>query len=287
MANLHLLTFGDGSPQNRGAATRLQKEASQARIFATTNVYNLKRIRDEYPAFWKQHGRFLLTAPRGLGYYLWKVFLVTVKLGELRENDFLAYLDAGCEITSRNAGNLLDLLPTEPGTDLSVVPLEPFHTTARWTNNYCLSHLDKSRAYLDRPMISATFMFLRNTAASRLLCARWLEWATFEDHGCLVDRPGDTESAEFEHHKDDQSIFNLLVYDLEQRGAIGVKRIDLEKTQRPESAIHGVRNRTPFRLTGTNGYKRRILSKCFSAAVRFFWDEKKYRADLYESLQEK
>ena len=284
MAHAHFLTFGDGSPQTRGAANRLRNEVSEIRIFAKTDVYHLKRIRDEYPSFWKQHGRFLLTADK-MGFYLWTPFLVAAKLAEMKENDFLVYADAGCEVTAAHTSNLLDMFPTEPATDISVVPLEPFHTTLRWTNSRCLAHLDSSRMHLDRPMIATTFMFLRNTAATRQFAAKWLEWSIFENYCCLVDRPGDSESPEFKAHRHDQAIFSLLAYDFERRGAIGVKRIDIEKTRAPDSPIHGIRNRTRFRSTGASKCKQKVLSKFFSAAVKAFWNEEKYRADLYESLE--
>jgi hypothetical protein len=285
MACVHFITFGDGSPQTRGAATRLQREASQSGIFATVDSYHLKRILDQYPEFWKRHGSFLLNAKRGLGYYLWKPFLISTKLGEISEQDFLVYADAGCEIPAGATSELFDLLPTEPAADLSAVPLEPFHTMERWTNKCCLTHLDGAKQYLNRPMIAATFMFFRNTEASRKLAASWLEWSEFNDYCCLVDRPGEPESAAFAEHRHDQSIFSLLLYDFEQKGAIGLKRIDVERTKSAKSAILGVRNRTPFRAVGTNKYKRKLLSKCYSAAVKLFWNEEKYRAELYDSLR--
>ena len=66
------------------------------------DAYNLRRLRDEYPLFWKEHGAFLLGAKRGLGYFLWKPFLISAKLDEIAEDDFLVYANAGCEF---NAGN--------------------------------------------------------------------------------------------------------------------------------------------------------------------------------------
>lgn len=285
MARLHFLTFGDGSPQLRGAGIRLQKEALRTKVFATAEFYHLRRIRDEYPLFWEQHRNFLLTAKRGLGYFLWKPFLVATKLMEISENDFLIYADAGCEIIPEMTQDLVDLLPTEPTMDLSAVPLEPFHTTARWTNNCCLRHLDNSYELLDRPQIGATFMFLRNTNASRGFTARWLEWCIFDDYCCIIDRPGEVESAKFEEHRHDQSVFSLLVYEFERRGALGFKRIDIERTRRENSVIRGVRNKTPFRSVGRPRYVSKLLNKCYSVATKLLWDERRYRADLNESLR--
>ena len=284
MARVHFLTFGDGSPQLRGAAARLRSEALQTGIFDSADAYNLRRLRDEYPAFWDEHGDFLLGAKRGLGYFLWKPFLVSAKLEEIAEGDVLVYADAGCEFMPDNRQELVDWLPNAPEFDLSVVPLDPVHTNARWTNGYCLEHLEDANEFLQQPILAATFMFLKNTSRSRHLAATWLEWSVYDDHCCLVDRPGDVERPEFEEHRHDQSIFSLLAYDLERQGALHIKRIGIERTVDGAAAIRGMRNKTPFRRGGRER-RWRLFSRSYNLAVKLFWNEQKYRADLYQSLR--
>jgi hypothetical protein len=285
MARVHFLTFGDGSPQLRGAATRLRREALQTGIFDSADVYGLRRLRDEYLSFWKGHGHFILSAKRGLGYFLWKPFLVSAKLDEIAEDDFLVYADAGCEFMPDNRQELVDWLPAEPECDLSVVPLEPFHTNARWTNSRCLTRLEGADEFLQQPILAATFMFLKNTSRSRHFAGKWLEWSVYDDYCCLVDRPGDAERPEFEEHRHDQSIFSLLAYDLERQGALHIKRIGIERTQDGTAAIRGMRNKTPFRRGGRSERRWRLLSRSYNLAVKLFWNEQKHRADLYRSLR--
>jgi hypothetical protein len=285
MARVHFLTFGDGSPQLRGAATRLRREALQTGIFDSADVYGLRRLRDEYLSFWKGHGHFILSAKRGLGYFLWKPFLVSAKLDEIAEDDFLVYADAGCEFMPDNRQELVDWLPAEPECDLSVVPLEPFHTNARWTNSRCLTRLEGADEFLQQPILAATFMFLKNTSRSRHFAGKWLEWSVYDDYCCLVDRPGDAERPEFEEHRHDQSIFSLLAYDLERKGALHIKRIGIERTQDGTAAIRGMRNKTPFRRGGRSERRWRLLSRSYNLAVKLFWNEQKHRADLYRSLR--
>jgi len=285
MAHVHFVTFGDGSPQIRAAAARLRKEALQTGIFIDASVYHLKRIRDEYPVFWKQHGNFLLAAKRGLGYFLWKPFLISAKLNEIAEDDFLVYADAGCEFMTDNRQELLDLLPTEPVYDMSVVALDSFHTNVRWTHGRCLAQLENAEEFLQQPMLAATFLFLRNTSRSRNLAAKWLERSVYDDYSCLADRPCDSERSEFEEHRHDQSILSLLAYGLERKGALHIKRIGVERTLDGTAAILGMRNKTSFRRYGRSKRRWRLLSRSYNLAVKLFWNEEKYRADLYESLR--
>jgi len=184
-----------------------------------------------------------------------------------------------------NRQKLIEWLPAEPEYDLSVVPLDPFHTNARWTNGCCLTHLENSDAFLQQPIFAATFMFLKKTSRSRHLADKWLEWSVYDDHCCLVDRPGDVERPEFEEHRHDQSIFSLLAYDLERKGALHIKRIGIERTVDGNAAILGMRNKTPFRRGGRSERQWRLLSSGYNLAVKLFWSEQKYRADLYDSLR--
>src|SRR5262249_17353104 len=141
MAFVHFLTFGDGTPNFRGAAARLSRQAAQASIFRSITCGSLVMLRHGYPEFWEKHGEYLLTRPY-VGYYLWKPFLVAAKLAELPEADFLIYADAGCELAATNQADLIDLLPVEPGFDVTVIPLESCHTMRRWAHRFCLSKLD-------------------------------------------------------------------------------------------------------------------------------------------------
>jgi hypothetical protein len=286
MGHLHFLLFGDGSPQMRGAARRLERQAARTGLFQTVRRYSLKEIRDRHRPFWRQHGAFLLRHGRGCGYFLWKPFLVAATLSELPANDFLVYADAGCEIVPARAPALLDFLPTEPTKDVGAIPLEAFHTTARWTSGFCLSHIDNANRYLDRPQFAASMLFVKNTDASKNLMARWFDHAVCADYGCLIDRPGEHEKPQFQEHRHDQAIFSLLVYDFEQRGALGVERIDATRVSHADAPIVAVRNRTPFPLVGRNKHIRMLLCKAQNGAVRLFWDERRYRSKLGRPLND-
>jgi hypothetical protein len=280
MAQIHFLTFADGSPQLRGAAWRLSRQAHSARIFATVHAYGLPRLRAEYPDFWTAHNRFLLSEKRGLGYFLWKPFLIAAKLGEIAENDFLVYCDAGCEIAPRYAADILDMLPTEPDAELAAVPLEPFHTTARWTHSFCLNQFAEAETYLDYPQIGATFMLLRNTRRAQRFSERWLELSTIANYGCIRDRPGDTQRPEFQDHRWDQSVFSLLAYECERRGELRLKLLPIDKTRKATAGIHGIRNKTPFTAIGRGARARPLLNRTLNVAVKLFWNENRYRARL-------
>jgi hypothetical protein len=265
MAHIHFLTFGDGSRDLRGAAERIGREASGTGIFKSIHTHNLSTLRDLYPDFWRTHGAFIIKQRRGLGYWLWKPLLICDVLSKIRENDFLVYLDAGCEILPRTAADLIDLLPTEPQKHLTILPI-PRCAIVQYTNSYCLARIDGGTRYASRLQIAANMLFIRNGAQCRSLTKEWLDLALADDYGYIRDRPDEKEHPEFIEHRHDQSIFSLLVYSFNEQGRIGLKvleynRPDWELGYEFDFPIRASRNRTSLsRVTRPAIYKR-ILRK--------------------------
>jgi hypothetical protein len=276
MAFVHFLTFGDGAPNFRAAAARLSRQAAETGMFRSITCGNLAMLRRDYPEFWTRHGEYLLTRPL-VGYYLWKPFLVSAKLAELPEDDFLIYADAGCEFAAGRQAEPVELLPVERGFDVTVVPLEACHTMRRWAHRFCLGKLDAAGTHRDRAHFSAGIVCFRNSAATRRLVEQWLEWCLHDGCACLADREGDVEDAAFEAHRHDQSILCMVAYELEDRGELGLKRIDVFAPGRPPLPILGIRNKTPFSAQG-NSLRFRLMCKLYNLWIKFFWNEARYRA---------
>jgi hypothetical protein len=275
LAFVHFLTFGDGAPSFRGAAARLSRQARQTGAFRSITCGSLVMLRHDHPEFWKQHGDYLLTRPY-VGYYLWKPFLVSAKLAELPEGDFLIYADAGCEIVANGRAEFIDLLPVDPGFDVTVIPLESCHTMQRWAHRFCVSKLDPEGTHRDRPHFSAGILCFRNSAATRDLVRQWLEWCLHEGCACLADREGEVEDPAFEAHRHDQSILCMVAYALENQGSLALKRIDVFVPGR-SLPILGIRNKTPFSAQGS-ALRFRLSRKLFNLWVKLFWNEARYRA---------
>jgi hypothetical protein len=104
-----------------------------------------------------------------------------------------------------------------------------------------------------------------------------LEWCLYDGCACLEDREGDTEDDAFEAHRWDQSILCMVAYDLEDRGEVGMKRIDVFAPDSPPLAILGIRNRSPFSAQGS-ALRFRLSCKLFNLWVKLFWNEARYRA---------
>ena len=89
--------------------------------------------------FWNKNS-FILSRPRGAGYWMWKPFIILETFNELEEGDIVMYSDAGLKITddvsilfemthNRNKGKLLFRVPGG-------------HLLKTWTKRDCFVLMD-------------------------------------------------------------------------------------------------------------------------------------------------
>ena len=79
------------------AGERLINQANNLQIFDNIKLFNFDNLKDD-DLFWKQHKDFIKNNPRGFGYWIWKPYILMKTIEQMKDNDILLYLDAGCEI---------------------------------------------------------------------------------------------------------------------------------------------------------------------------------------------
>jgi hypothetical protein len=88
--SIHFRTYGNDN--YRAAKRRIVREARETGWFKTSLALGPKDLPDEF----RERFSDILSRPRGGGYWIWKYPLINMALEEMREGDFLVYLDAGC-----------------------------------------------------------------------------------------------------------------------------------------------------------------------------------------------
>jgi hypothetical protein len=220
--NIHLITFGDGDPCNKDAATRICLQATELEWFHSVNKYDTEVLSNLDPEWHSRHIGFIKKNVRGYGYWIWKPKIILESLQRLPDNDILIYLDAGCELNKygfKMFNIYLEL--TQQFDFLAFHSYEGlFHesftnTTEEWTKNYTINYL-KSKLLVvhgDEPMIEAGILFIKNNNKTREFIENWLSLCLAEDYGLINnDNFGVIESTVFKEHRHDQSIFSWLMH---------------------------------------------------------------------------
>lgn len=92
------ISFGNTSSERfYKNITRIIKEANDFEYFDEIIGFTEKDlINDE--DFWKNNENFVITNPRGFGYWIWKPHIINKELEKMEEGDILIYADSSCEI---------------------------------------------------------------------------------------------------------------------------------------------------------------------------------------------
>lgn len=92
---IHFVTYGNEKYEK--AKRRLCNEATKSGWFSSVKGYGP----DDLPPKFRDKYRKVLEQPRGGGYWLWKPMIVYESFKQMKEGEYLVYLDAGCVLNKQ------------------------------------------------------------------------------------------------------------------------------------------------------------------------------------------
>jgi len=191
---------------------RIKKEAKYSGFFDAINVYNEDTFDSD---FWKQHGDWIRSNPRGFGYWIWKPYLIQRELSKMADGDILVYLDAGCVINKDARIRYDEYLEMLSDTQ----PIICFDHIRCFSKQYCKSDLLaffgllNDIVFLNSKQLMAGLLIIKKSEVSKTIIKTWYQIMTHNTF--LID---DTISGKFEEnpefidHRHDQSVFSALCY---------------------------------------------------------------------------
>jgi hypothetical protein len=164
--------------------------------------------------FFKKN-QFILSRPRGAGYWIWKPFIILDAFSKLEEGDIVLYSDAGLKVidnlnnlynvaqNNRNHGKVLFKLPA---VGVSA------HIAKTWTKRDCfvLMNADESKYWNASMTNGAVSLWEKNNNNIEFL----KEWQRYlRDPRIVTDDInlcGKPNFLEFKDHRHDQSVLTIL-----------------------------------------------------------------------------
>lgn len=158
-------------------------------------------------AFYSNH-RSILSHKRGIGYWLWKPYIILEVMKSIDEGDVVIYADCGIEIID-------DLTPLiEICEEREPILLFANHNflNAQFTKRDCFVEMgcDEER-YWYSLQCDAAFMLFRKTKFTMHFLTRWMNYC--EQEQVLTDQPnlcGRPNLPGFVDHRHDQSVISIL-----------------------------------------------------------------------------
>ena len=186
--------------------SRLRLNASAAK-FGIDDVrsYDFEDIRKT--SFYTEN-REILDEPAGMGYWLWKPYVILEALKSLPEDGLVVYSDSGIEIIA-SLDPLLRICEEGP-------PVILFgngdHLNSMWTKRDCFILMGCDTEYYWRsPQCDAAFGIFRKCDLSLKFVEEWLQYC--RDPRILTDLPntcGKHDLPDFLGHRWDQSVLSLM-----------------------------------------------------------------------------
>lgn len=160
--------------------------------------------------FWKKN-QYILSSPRGAGYWLWKPYIILDAFEMLSEGDIILYSDAGLKVID----NLdpLYLLSSDSSDDYPILFKVPgMHKAKMWTKKDTFILMDAdSEKFWNADMSNGAISLWKKTEKNIALLKEWLRYLkdariiTDDDNLC-----GKPNFLEFKGHRHDQSALSIL-----------------------------------------------------------------------------
>jgi hypothetical protein len=194
-----LVNYADGNAVYR-QSVHFQVQTALNRGIDAVMMYGPRDLDD---AFVRKNAA-ILRQKRGVGYWLWKPYILLKTLEMIPENDIIVYLDAGVAV-SKHLEPYLRLLETSEAVFFSCR-----HENRRFVKRDCVPLMDLDESVLDEKQLSASQLLLRNTPRTRAFIQKWLTY--MEDPRLSTDLPSqEPEDPIFQDHRHDQSVLSLCM----------------------------------------------------------------------------
>jgi len=162
--------------------------------------------------FWRKNN-YLLSQPRGAGYWVWKPYIIMMAMQSLENGDAVIYSDAGLKVID-NLSPLFDALSNHPN-DGKVIFRVPWigaeHKAKYWTKKDCfvLTESDKAK-YWDAPMTNGAVSVWEKNDKNIEFLKEW-QWY-IRNVQIVTDMPNmcGANYFGFKDHRHDQSVLTIL-----------------------------------------------------------------------------
>jgi hypothetical protein len=188
----------------RESRLRLNSSARQSGI-ENIHSYDFEQIRQS--PFYAEN-KEILDTPKGIGYWLWKPYIILETLRSVNEGDIVVYADCGLEL----------IAPIDPLIKICAEeqPVLLFANgnlrNSMWTKRDCFILMDcDHKKYWRGLQCDASFALFRKSDHAIQFVQQWLQYA--KDKRIISSMPntlGKKNLPDFVEHRWDQSILSLL-----------------------------------------------------------------------------
>jgi hypothetical protein len=207
---VHLVSYADGDD------IQFMNQNAQAQMAVNKGIDVIWLLnRNHLDHNFVQKNKKILEQKRGVGFWLWKPYVILKTLEKAEEGDLVIYLDSGSLFKTKTKTpfllwNILNAFHINNSKFLLAV--KNTHANAPHTKRdvYEAFKMDGEKYWHDTQLDASFVVFKKNKQAIAFV-QEWLKYC--ENEALLTDSPSQKENLpEFLEHRHDQSILTLLSY---------------------------------------------------------------------------
>lgn len=202
---IHFLTFGGPTIEYHNCVDRLCNECND---FACFDKITGKTERDlqKDTFFWNQHGDFIHKNSKGYGYWIWKSYILLKYVQEeMKEDDILLYMDAGCTLNKKGKLRFLEYIHLlETSKEYGILSFQMNHLLEiNYTKKELFTYFNTLKHDIFSGQCMATVIMIQKNKHSLFILNEWYRISS------IYKLLQDTDLSLI--HRHDQSILSLLV----------------------------------------------------------------------------
>lgn len=203
--SINLLMF-PSDPSYYPAASRLQRQAIDSGWFKDIYIYGLDKRLERFIPSCVGDG-FADEIPRGFGLWSWKPeFIVYCMDNLIKSDEYIVYLDVGCEINSQGV-SFLDFFLEKAQQDL-IVTTSTKKLNLLWSSRNLIRRYKPSLKTLFSYQYQAGLIVFRNSDIVLSFMTDWMSDCLINDYEFLRDKS--IWEGWLGENRHDQSVFSLL-----------------------------------------------------------------------------
>jgi hypothetical protein len=202
----HLVTFADEKFKEK--QDNLVRQGKS--LGFTNHVYTHDWLKGT--EFFKENIE-ILDKPRGLGYWLWKPYIILDAMSKAQDGDVIFYIDSGDLFFPEVDGESMIKVIESHLAYSSCLFISYGNHNATWTKKDCFVYMDcDNEKYWNAPQLEAGVSYWTANVKSKEILQEWLEYC--KDARILTDSKnacGLEDYYSFKDHRHDQSILSNIV----------------------------------------------------------------------------
>ena len=211
---IHFITYGDNKFLK--AKQRILKEAEEFGEFKTIKGYGP----DDLPINFKNKFAQILKQQRGAGYWIWKVAIIEEALKNIKDGEFLIYMDAGCMFNLKGKQRFNEYIQLLNDSEYGVLSFQltgnkgpgNLEKEKKWTTKQIFEYfkVNINSSIATDCQYMATILIFQKSPHCNLIIEKYIK-ALSDDSLLFTDYYNRmNQYLEFKDNRHDQSILSLI-----------------------------------------------------------------------------